>query len=66
VPSTATLVPSFNCNRGLEKVCYQKWNGNSWQQIGRTNGSGDDGNLISFTVLTVRTGYTLDGAGGRS
>jgi hypothetical protein len=53
---------SFKCNRP-GKVCFQKWNGTSWQQIGRTNGPGDDGNLISFTVLTVRTGYTLDGAG---
>jgi len=50
---------AFNCNRP-GKVCFQKWNGTSWQQIGRTNGPGDDGNLISFTVLTVRTGYTLD------
>ena len=45
------------------KVVFQKWNGQRWQQIGRTNGPGDDGNLISFTVLTIRTGYTLDDAG---
>lgn len=53
---------SVNCNRP-GKVCFQKFNGTSWQQIGRTNGPGDDGNLISFTVLKVRKGYTLDGAG---
>lgn len=45
------------------KVVFQKFNGTSWQQIGRTNGGSDDGNLESFTVLTVRTGHTLDGAG---
>lgn len=53
---------ALSCNRP-GKVCFQRWNGTSWQQIGRTNGPGDDGDLISFTVLTVRTGYTLDGAG---
>jgi hypothetical protein len=50
---------AFNCNRP-GKVCFQKWLGTRWQQIGRTNGPGDDGNLISFTVLKVRKGYTLD------
>ena len=54
------LIPA--CNRP-GKVCYQRFNGASWQQIGRTNGPGDDGNLISFTVLKVRKGYTLDGNG---
>jgi hypothetical protein len=53
---------ALNCNRP-GKVCFQRWNGMSWQQIGRTNGPGDNGDLISFTVLTVRTGYTLDGDG---
>lgn len=53
---------SFNCNRP-GKVCFQKWTGTKWQQIGRTNGPGDDGELISFTVLKVRKGYTLDVGG---
>jgi hypothetical protein len=43
------------------KVVFQKWNGSSWQQIGRTNGSGDDGNLLAFTKVKVRTGYTVSG-----
>lgn len=50
---------AFGCNRP-EKVCFQRFNGTAWQQIGRTNGGGDDGNLLSFTVLTVRTGSPLD------
>ncbi|KAI2512058.1 hypothetical protein MHU86_2346 [Fragilaria crotonensis] len=49
---------TFGCPRP-GKVCFQKLVNGSWNQIGRTNGPGDDGNLISFTVLTVRTGYTL-------
>jgi hypothetical protein len=53
---------AVNCNRP-GKVCFQRFNGTAWQQIGRTNGAGDDGQLISFTVLTVRTGYTLDSTG---
>ena len=44
-------------------VCFQQWNGTAWLQIGRTNGPGDNGDLVSFTVLTVRTGFTLDGGG---
>jgi hypothetical protein len=53
---------AVNCNRP-GKVCFQRLNGTAWQQIGRTNGPGDDGQLISFTVVTVRTGYTLDSMG---
>ena len=51
-----------SCNRP-GKVCFQQLNGTKWQQIGRTNGPGDDGELVSFTVLKVRTGYTLDANG---
>lgn len=51
-----------SCNRP-GKVCFQRLNGTRWQQIGRTNGPGDDGELVSFTVLTVRTGYKLDASG---
>ncbi len=43
------------------KVIFRKWNGSSWQQIGRTNGAGDDGNLLAFTVVNVRTDYTVSG-----
>jgi hypothetical protein len=43
------------------RVIFQKWNGSSWSQISRTNGSGDNGNLLAFTVLKVRTGYTVSG-----
>ena len=53
---------AVNCNRP-GKVCFQRLNGTQWQQIGRTNGPGDDGDLVSFTVLKVRTGYTLDANG---
>ena len=45
------------------KVIFRKWNGTSWQQIGRTNGAGDDGNLLAFTIVNVRTDYTV--AGGK-
>jgi hypothetical protein len=53
---------AFNCARP-GKVCFQRFNGTAWQQIGRTNGAGDDGNLLSFTVLTVRTSSLPDGNG---
>ena len=53
---------AYGVNRP-NKVVFQQLVGTTWKQIGRTNGPGDDGNQISFTVLTVRTGYTLDGAG---
>ncbi|KAI2491413.1 hypothetical protein MHU86_23168 [Fragilaria crotonensis] len=56
------LGANFNCNR-TGKVCFHKLVNNIWNQIGRTNGPGDDGNLISFTVLKVRTNYTTDAAG---
>jgi hypothetical protein len=53
---------AFNCARP-GKVCFQRFNGTAWQQIGRTNGPGEDGNLLSFTVLTVRTSSPLDANG---
>ena len=43
------------------KVVLQRFNGTSWVQIGRTNGAGDDGNLMSFTVVNVRTDYDIVG-----
>lgn len=52
----------FHENRP-NKVIFRKWNGTTWQQIGRTNGAGDDGNLLAFTIVNVRTDYTV--AGGK-
>ncbi len=46
---------------GNNRVIIQKWNGSSWVQTGRTNGAGDNGDLLAFTVLKVRTGYTVSG-----
>jgi hypothetical protein len=43
------------------RVVFQKWNGSSWAQIGRTNGSGDNGDLLAFAVVNVRTAYTVSG-----
>jgi len=41
------------------RVVFQKWNGSSWAQIGRTNGSGDNGDLLAFAVVNARTAYTV-------
>ena len=46
---------------GDGRVVFQKWNGSIWQQIGRTNGPGDNGDLLAFTVVNVRTDYTVSG-----
>jgi hypothetical protein len=43
------------------RVVFQKWNGSTWQQIGRTNGPGDNGDLLAFTVIDVRTDYSVSG-----
>ena len=43
------------------KVIFRKWNGSSWVQIGRTNGSGDDGDLLALAVINARTDYTVSG-----
>jgi hypothetical protein len=43
------------------RVVFQKWNGSSWAQIGRTNGSGDNGDLLAFAVVNARTAYTVSG-----
>ena len=43
------------------KVIFRKWNGSSWAQIGRTNGAGDDGNLLALAVVNARTAYTVSG-----
>jgi hypothetical protein len=43
------------------RVIFQKWSGSSWQQIGRTNGGGDNGDLLAFTVVNVRTDFTVSG-----
>ncbi len=43
------------------RIVFQKWNGSSWAQIGRTNGSGDNGDLLAMAVINARTAYTVSG-----
>jgi hypothetical protein len=43
------------------RIVFQKWNGSSWAQIGRTNGPGDNGDLLAMAVIKVRTAYTVSG-----
>jgi hypothetical protein len=43
------------------KVIFRQLINGSWNQIGRTNGTGDDGDLLAFTTLRVRTDYTISG-----
>lgn len=42
-------------------VIFRKLVGTNWEQLGRTNGQGDHGNLLAFTVLKVRTAFTISG-----
>ena len=45
------------------KVIFRQLINGNWGQIGRTNGAGDDGKLLAFATLRVRTSYTI--AGGK-
>jgi hypothetical protein len=45
------------------KVIFRRRVGTSWDQVSRTNGEGDDGQLLSFAVVTVRSSFTVGASG---
>jgi len=53
------LWQSYGVKDWRNVVIIQNKIGTQWRQIARTNGEGDNGNLLSFTVLKVRTNYTV-------
>lgn len=53
------LRQSYGVKEWRNVVIIQNKTGAQWRQIARTNGEGDNGDLLSFTVVKVRTNYTV-------